>query len=102
MRYIHDPQKLFKSGLKLGGRVGSFEENILVYPDVEAVANRDFHGGLGAQVLARNFRAQFSQLLADGTGRRLSRGGSREQGRVVPLRQFDSGRKHTCEQRGSN
>ncbi len=79
MRYIHDTQELFKSRLKFAGNVGRFEEDILVYPDIEEIADRDFHRGLDAQILARNLRAQLPELLAKGAGCRLTSGRSREQ-----------------------
>ena len=46
MRYIHDPQELFKRPLQFSRGVGCFEEDVPVHPYVESVADRNLDGWL--------------------------------------------------------
>ena len=55
MRYIHDPQELFKGLLRSNMGAGGFEEDAAVHAHIETEANSNLDGWVSTQILAYDF-----------------------------------------------
>jgi hypothetical protein len=55
MRYIHDPQELFKCPLSFRQGAGCFEEDAAVHAHIETEANSNLDGWVSTQMLACDF-----------------------------------------------
>src|SRR6266851_1716354 len=98
MQIYTPPSPLVQATLQFRGGVRRLKEDVSVHTHIEPIADRNVDGWLNAQILARDFRTELPELLANRAGRRLTNRGRREQRCVLSLRQIDPRCEYAREQ----